>query len=275
MSLLYSFMDDSIYGADDINNVFSKLTTQGVSLFNYTNGDNPLVSLNNAVAGFVEPGIDSYNIDSCKVTYNFGDNSYKIGVGNAFMYDGSSVTIDAEPYDITAAVKNAREIENADVWVCFYRNIPSNRIDVLVETNDTKFNSQYSVPLAKITTSNTVVDMRQFAKTKLAPCSANVIQTRILNNISLSYGDPVQNRKRAVFSDIFPGATKVFMKGLVHDIQRVDSTNGNNLVYSPAKTGDEDYGEKVAFNWTGEKLEVWMYISYSNSTVSNWEMIVF
>ena len=40
MSVIYSFMDDSVYGADDINKTFSKLTTQGVSLFKYNNGDN-------------------------------------------------------------------------------------------------------------------------------------------------------------------------------------------------------------------------------------------
>ena len=57
MSIKCSFMDNQIYGAEDINLIFSKLTMQGISLFAYDDGDNPLLSLNQAVASFVNPGV--------------------------------------------------------------------------------------------------------------------------------------------------------------------------------------------------------------------------
>ena len=63
MSLKKSFMDNEIYGADDINFALSRLTTQGVSLFKYNDGDNPLVSLNNALAEMASPGVDLYNVN--------------------------------------------------------------------------------------------------------------------------------------------------------------------------------------------------------------------
>lgn len=275
MSVTYSFMDDSVYGADDINYTFSKLTTQGVSLFNYDNGDNPLVSLNEAVLGFIEPGVEIYNIDACKVGYDSSNRSFTIGTGNAFMVDGSTITIDADPYDITSMVTDLRKSGNEDIWVCFYRNIPQNSIDIVVDTDDTYFNSENSVPLAKILSSNTILDMRAFAKTKLAPCSANVIQTGTIENIELISGQSWNQRKRMVLKNIFPGATKVLMNGILHDIQRVDANGGEELEFKMALPRDDSSGEYVAFNFSDDGLEVWMYVSYNSTTILKWEMTIF
>ncbi len=275
MSVIYSFMDDSVYGADDINNVFSKLTTEGVSLFSYTNGDNPLVSLNEAVKGFLEPGVEMYNPDACKVGYDSANGKFTIGVGNAFMVDGSTITIDSEPYDITAMVTELRKTQSGDIWVCFYRNIPMNRIDILVEADDTKFNSEYGVKLAKISSSNTIADMREFAKTKILPCSANVIQEESMEGIYMEYKDGKDKRKRVVFKNIFPGATKVLMHGILHDIQRVDATGGDALSYKLAINGSQSSGEYVAFNFSDEGLEVWMYVTYNYTTTARWNLVIF
>ena len=275
MSVTYSFMDDSVYGADDINYTFSKLTTEGVSLFKYDKGDNPLTSLNDAVKGFIEPGVEIYNPDACKVNYDSGNNKYTIGVGNAFMIDGSSVSIDSEPYDISNKIAELRKSENVDIWVCFYRNIPMNRIDILAEDNDKNFNSQYSVPLAKISSSNTIVDMRTFAKTKIAPCSANVIQTGTVEDVELIYGQGLNLQKRKVLKNIFPGATKVLMNGILHDIQRVDASGGETLEYKMALPRDDSSGEYVAFNYSNDGLEIWMYVSYNSTTIYRWDMLIF
>ncbi len=275
MSVTYSFMDDSVYGADDINYAFSKLTTEGVSLFKYDKGNNPLTSLNDAVKGFIEPGVEIYNPDACKVNYDSENNKYTIGVGSAFMIDGSSVSIDTEPYDISDKVAEIRKSGNADIWVCFYRNIPMNRIEILAEDNYKNFNSQYSVPLAKISSNNTVVDMRTFAKTKMAPCSANVIQTGAIENVELIAGQSGNVRKRMVLKNIFPGATKVLMNGILHDIQRVDANGGEVLGYKMAMPRDDSSGEYVAFNYSNDGLEIWMYVSYNSTTILKWEMMIF
>ena len=275
MSVIYSFMDDCLYGADEVNQTFSKLTTEGVSLFNYTNSSNPLVALNSATAGFVTPGVEMYNEDACKVTYDATNNKFIIGVGSAFMVDGSTITIDSEYYDITDEVTKLRNSSSNDIWVCFYRNIQKNRIDISVDVDDTYFNSEYGVPLAKISANNSVADMRRLAKTKVAPCSANVIQYKKLTCGTLYYYDTGITRRRVVYTDVFPGATKVFLNGVVRDIQRIDTTTGNELVFQRACYPLVENDVMIAFNMTKEGLEVWATIGYNLTTITNWSLTIF
>ena len=275
MSVIYSFMDDTVYGADDINKVFSKVTTQGVSLFKYTNGNNPLVSLNNAIKGFTEPGVEMYNINACKVSYNKGNDKFTIGVGNAFMVDGSSITIDSEAYDITGRVYELRKSSTSDILVCFYRNISNNSIDIVVDTANTYYNSEYSVQLAKISSDNTVIDTRKFAKTKLAPCSANVIQEKTINLGTLLYHDTGYKLRRVILKDIFPGASKVFLNGVVRDIQRVNVASGGSLVYERAWFQGVSSDVQIAFNMTSDGLEVWASQPYDSATPGDWNIMIF
>ena len=275
MSIIYSFMDNCSYGADEINQTFSKLTTEGVSLFNYTSGDNPLIALNDAVNGFTTPGIEMYNPNACKVIYDEDNNSFSISTGNAFMSDGSSITIDSVAYDITEKVFEMRKLNDSDIWVCFYRNIPNNCIDISIDTDDTTFNSQYAVPLAKISSNNSIVDMRAFAKTKLAPCSANVINEYTINLGTLTYKDTGYQLRRTIIKNVFPGASKVFLNGVVRNIQRVDIEAGESLKYEKAWYPTVSSSVMIAFNMTGEGLEVWASQPYDSTTPGNWNILIF
>lgn len=275
MSVIYSFMDNCSYGADEVNQTFSKLTTEGVSLFNYTNSDNPLVALNNATEGFVTPGVESYNINACKVMYDAENDKFMIGVGTAFMVDGSTITIDSEYYDITETVKELQKGSSDDIWVCFYRNIPQNSIDISVDVNDYYFNSQYSVPLAKISSDNLVADKRKVACSKIAPCSANVIQYEDFSCGSINYKQTGSLRRKQVYPNVFPGATKVFLNGVLRDIQRVDTQTGDELVFERAWYKGVQNDVVIAFNMTGEGLEVWAYISYNSTDIRNWSLTIF
>ncbi len=275
MSVTYSFMDDCSYGADEVNQTFSKLTTEGVSMFNYSNADNPLVALNDAVAGFVEPGVELYNIDACRVMYDATTYKFTISPGNAFMIDGSTITIDTEPYDITEAVEQIRKSSDGDIWVCFYRNIPKNCIDILVDTDDTVFNSEYSVQLGKISATNLIFDMRKIAKTKIAPCSANVIQELTINLGTLIYHDSGYKLRRVIIKNVFPGASKVFLNGVVRDIQKVDVEAGEKLNYQRAWFQGVSSEIMIAFNLTAEGLEVWATQPYDSATPGNWNIIIF
>jgi hypothetical protein len=268
-------MDDCAYGADEVNQVFSKLTTEGVSLFNYTDQSNPLVAFNDAVKGFITPGVEMYNADACKVTYDEENDKFTIGVGNAFMCDGSSITIDSEAYDITQEVLEQRKLSDGDIWVCFYRNIPNNCIDIVVSADDTLSNSEYAVPLAKISADNSVVDKREFAKTKVAPCSANVIQEVTIKLGTLTYKDTGYQLRRLIIENVFPGATKVFLNGVVRNIQRVDIEAGESLTYERAWYPTVASDVKIAFNMTGEGLEVWASQPYDSTTPGNWNITIF
>ncbi len=275
MSVIYSFMDNCSYGADEINQTFSKLTTEGVSLFNYTSGDSPLISLDDAVKGFLNPGIEMYNIDACKVIYDKENDKFTISPGNAFMPDGSTITIDSEPFDISDQVNGLRKSSTDDIFICFYRNIPKNCIEISIDTDDTAYNSEYSVPLAKISSDNSIVDKREFAKTKLAPCSANVINEVTINLGTLTYRDTGYKLRRTTIENVFPGATKVFVNGVVVNIQKVDIEAGESLVYERACFPSGLIDVMIAFNMTGEGLEVWAYQSYNSTTPGNWNILIF
>ena len=124
MGFSCSFMDNKSYGADDINLILSKLTTQGISLFKYADGDNPLIALNDAVNSFTGPGIEYYNPSSCMLEYlaPTEENAYaqfRILPGNAFMYDGSIITIDENGYDISDEVIKIRQSRTDDIYVYF------------------------------------------------------------------------------------------------------------------------------------------------------------
>lgn len=268
-------MDNCSYGADEINQTFSKLTTEGVSLFNYTNSDNPLVALNNAVKGFVSPGIEMYNTNACKVIYDKDNGTFTISPGNSFMFDGSTITIDSEAFDITQKVLELRKTNDSDIWVCFYRDVPKNSIDILVNADKTFFDSEYSVPLARISSENSVVDLRRFAKTKLAPCSKNVINEVTINLGVLSYKDTGYKLRRTFIENVFPGASKVFLNGVVRDIQKVDIEAGENLVYERAFPQGSSSGISIAFNMTAEGLEVWASQSYNSTTPGDWDILIF
>ena len=275
MSVIYSFMDNCSYGADEINQTFSKLTTQGVSLFDYTNGDNPLVALNAAVKGFTTHGIEMYNTDACKVICDEENSKFTIATGNAFMSDGSIITIDSEAYDITEKVLENRKSNDGDIWVCFYRNIPKNCIDISIDSDDTVFNSEYAVPLAKISHNNSVVDMREFARTKLAPCSANVINEVTINLGTLTYKDTGYQLRRTIIKNVFLGATKVFLNGVVRNIQRVDIEAGESLQYERAWYPTVSSAIMIAFNMTAEGLEVWASQGYDATTPGAWSILIF
>ena len=270
MGLTYSFMDNSSYGADDINKVFSKLTTQGVSLFNYSDGDNPLISLNEAVSNFVNPGIENFNPEACKVLYTpsekentFGN--FNILRGNAFMYDGAIITVDDDGYDISDEVRIIRQTSENDIYVYFYRNVPNNSVDVCVTVDDSLINAKETVILAKISGSDNVFDMRRFATTKVAPCSANVVIFGETNGFDLYRTDTGRKRLRMVIKDVFPGAKYVSNYSTVIPIQEVETENGEELEYTIFPQYDEEI-IWAAFNRVGTDIEVWIYSEYSYYT---------
>lgn len=263
MGLTYSFMDNCTYGADDINKVFSKLTTQGISLFNYSEGDNPLISLNDAVSNFINPGIEHFNPDACKVLYTpsekedtFGN--FTILTGNAFMYDGAIITVDDEGYDISDEVRIIRQTSEKDIYVYFYRNIPNNSVDVCVTVDNSLIETKETVILARISDSDKVLDMRKIATTKVAPCSANVVLFGETEGFEVFRSDVGRERLRTIIKNVFPGAKYVSNYYTVIPIQEVETENGDELEYSEFPLNDEE-AILAAFNRKGTDLEVWIY----------------
>lgn len=264
MSIKCSFMDNQVYGADDINLIFSKLTTQGVSLFAYEDGDNPLLSLNQAVSSFVNPGIEMYNGDSCRVIYDDENNAFKIMCGSAFMYDGSSIAINSEPYDITNLVSELRETCSGDIYVFFKRNTTQNTIDILVSDSEEDATGELCVPLARINSNNAVADLRKIAVSKIAPCTGNIIKDVPFTSQFISPYHQGTERMRGIIPNVFPGATRVcvifYLDGKISkiaflNIQNVSGDNEGEIEYTDLNTYNSLH---IGFNRVGTDLQIWI-----------------
>lgn len=272
MGISYSFMDNCTYGADDINSVFSKLTTQGVSTFLYSDGDNPLISLNDAVSSIASPGVEYYNFDACRITYDEENNKYYIAQGNAFMYDGAIVTIDAEGYDITDEVNNIRLVSESDIYVCFYRDVANNCVSVSVSESDEVINKEEAVPLAIIQGTENIKDLREFATTRLAACSGNTICRGRIESFTVIPADKTpEERLRATFTGIFPGAQYVACYSTILPIQKTG--NYDELVFSRIEIND--YCVNIAIGQVGTVMKVWMYCSITNHPLPSTECVIF
>ena len=273
MSLKKSFMDNEVYGADDINFALSRLTTQGVSLFNYTGeNDNPLVSLNDAVAAMASPGVEMYNTDSCKVAYDSSTEKFSVAVGTAFMPDGSLITVEDNAEDITDIIAEARESSTGTLNVFFYRNIQDNTIEIKAQDKETALDNEKTVLLAEVSADNNVMDMRTFSRTKIAPASGNIIQTIEVPYYKLRASDTNEMHMRKEFENVFHGASYCFYNGALVPIQKIDTTDGTELTYVICTQADPDDSRcYAAFNMKGTTLQLWLYTttSYINAQACN------
>ena len=107
MGYTETFMDNATYGANDINGIIKKLSTQGISIefddilndgVSYTPSD-----LNQLFAAIVSDGVTK---DSCRVMMN--DGNAKVSAGTIVFADGSTLTVDSAGVvlTVTQGVKN-------------------------------------------------------------------------------------------------------------------------------------------------------------------------
>lgn len=275
MSIRCSFMDNTVYGADDINFALSRLTTQGISLFGYSDEDNPLLSLNNAVASLTESGVELYNTSACKVSYDSANNTFSILPGTAFMFDGSFISIDSEPYDITQSITEIRKSSENVITVYLYRNTPSNTIEIKLTDDSTQIDSEKSVILAEISNNNKILDKRTFAKSKIAPASSNIISTFQFSGCNPLAIHTGKQRLRATYTQIFEGAKYCFFAGEILEIQRIQTEDGTGLEFKQCVKAADDNRCYVAFNLINGSLYLWIYTPAANIHVYSSDIYVF
>lgn len=151
MAYKCSFLDSETYSAQDVNDIFARITSGGV-IFNdtgYTIGD-----LNYTQSNVVTGGI-TRDTNSCKVVKN--GTTYKISKGVCFMNDGTMINFDEDGYEIeiTPKIKN---------YVYLRRNVVANTIDIIV--SETQGDAD-SIPLAEIDEKGNVYDRRKYAMAKV------------------------------------------------------------------------------------------------------------
>lgn len=154
MAYTGGFYDNATYGADDVNGIIKKMSTQGISVefedilndgVSYTPSD-----LNDLFEAIVSDGVTK---DSCKVVMSGGN--AKVMAGTIIFSNGSFLTVDNEgvTLPVTAGVKN---------YVYAYADMSLNNSYIKCETAAPT--GDY-VMLAEVE-NGTVTDKRKFAASK-------------------------------------------------------------------------------------------------------------
>ncbi len=165
MGIKYSFIDSTVYGTDDINDITRCLTGAGVAPFVSKDSYNA-TDLNVLTSALVESGVQ---LDGCKCTvYNPGtaDMTVTVAQGIIFFESGVRLMVDKEGYNIALIPNQAG---------CIYAQYrPSlQKADILFGAevpNDGEY-----VLLAEISQNGVLMDKRAFAQSKVATLGKNVM----------------------------------------------------------------------------------------------------
>lgn len=166
------FTNNKTYGADDINTVMSRLTTQGVSLYNDTGA--PLMDLDTAMSNLVSNGADMYDANSCKVVA-LGNGKFKISKGTYWMPSGACVVFDSDGYTFEADYTTAAGTKGTVCYVYLKQGGESASVSNEVNVVATGEADSHAELLATISSSGAVTDKRVFAQAKLAVPTKNII----------------------------------------------------------------------------------------------------
>ena len=141
MAYKCSFLDNQTYIAQDVNDIFARITSGGVIFTDtgYTLGD-----LNAVQSGVTSGGV-TRDTNSCKVVKN--GNTYKISKGACFMNDGSAIIFDEDGQEIEIT-------PNMENYVYLKRNVMANTINVVVSDAE---GDEDTIPLAKIAENGTIL----------------------------------------------------------------------------------------------------------------------
>lgn len=184
MAYRCSFLDNEVYSAGDVNDVFACLTSGGVT---FCDTENTLSDLNAALAEAVGAGVLADGA-SCKVIRD-GD-GYKISAGACFMNDGSVIIFDEDGQSIEV-------FEDIKNYVYLERNEVANSIDIKVSALP---GGEGSIPLAEIDEAGEIYDRRKYAHSKVMLGAANT-----LKNIDLEFLDCPWDTTETVTIDIGNG----------------------------------------------------------------------
>lgn len=181
MAYKCSFLDNQVYTAQDVSDIFARISHGGVVFTDtgYTLGD-----LNAAQNSAVTEGVVR-DENSCKVIKE--NDVYKISKGACFMNDGTAIIFDDEGVEIEIVP----ETKN---YVYLYRNTPKNSIDIVVSSNP---GGENCVPLAEVDILGCIHDRRAYAKAKVDTLACGAIR-----NFTVYFSDTVPSESETVTVDM-------------------------------------------------------------------------
>lgn len=186
MAITYSFVDNEIYGTDDINDITKCLTGAGVAPFiskdSYSTSD-----LNVMTSALVEAGA---SLDGCKCSVkNAGtaEMSVTVAQGIVFFESGVRLTVDADGYELPVTPNTAG-------FVYAYFSPSLQKADIVFNT-ELPTDGEY-VLLAELSLDGILSDSRVFARSRVASFGSNAAYSIPEDKITLytaddapSYGD--------------------------------------------------------------------------------------
>lgn len=196
MGYSFSFADNEIYGAEDINAAISRLTTSGVTI---CPTDGNLIAAMNAVTGEVTSAGVSFDSYCCKVTVK--NDKINISPGTVFFDDGVSMVIDEDGTELElqkeAYVYLYEDVHKNSCYPCVSSELPENKY----------------VLLAYINKYGAVQDKRTYATSKLAQNSP-VVPNKF--SVTLRFGYVISDETPAAQIDVgYSNFTNVMFKNIV------------------------------------------------------------
>lgn len=169
-----SFIDNEVYGADDVSEVFSKIIAGGVVV--ECDSENVIGTLNSLTGEVITEGTRSYS----DLAVTMSDGIITIGEGTGFFESGVSVTVDSDGVVLDKG-------ERTTGYVSILYDADLNR--VLPQITDSEPSGDVLI-LAHFD-GETVTDLRSYARSKLSINSANVYHDFTINIVQFSnFGQP-------------------------------------------------------------------------------------
>lgn len=179
MSYISGFSDNALIGVDDLNAITKRLVTSGVGDILSNTGSISVTELNKMTAAVVSDGVVPSSNTSLKVSCSGG--TAKIAKGTAFFADGSFIEVTAEEsvllsgggyvYLINDTVLGVKEPRASE-------NMPEGDV----------------VPLAYVSESGVVTDLRNYAKGKVPSYSSYAGYPMLVSRSVLCTGDNAYER---------------------------------------------------------------------------------
>lgn len=161
MSYKCSFVDEVLYGPEDVNEVVGDLVGAGVAPFISKDSYNPS-DLNSLTADMVISGVQ---LGGCIVS-RVSDAVVSVAPGIIYFGNGLRLKV-TEAHSVTVP-------ENEEVTI-YARYIPSLGTGELAHTTLTITKDDYNIPLALISADGTIKDAREFAESKITTLGTNSV----------------------------------------------------------------------------------------------------
>ncbi len=152
-----SFLDNEIYGAEDVSRIFSHLVSNGTIA--YPEDATLVEALDEMTSEITSEGVGRY--DGLKVTKT--DTGIKIGQGVGFFKSGVCVEVDVEGAELEI-------VSDVAVYIYFIHETEFNRVRLAVSELPPEGDV---LVLAQLLANGNIIDMRVLAQSKIVQPTAN------------------------------------------------------------------------------------------------------